>query len=163
MDSKLKNYENAERLLAETLFKSTNSVRKYYFTSGHICYDAVVYNKNNEAILVEIKVRSFNIKKYDDYIIEVDKLRRLISTGEKYKFDKILYINFFTTDKPEVYEFIIFNITERLKIWKDKQPVTETKLMNAETYISNTRKVYKEVIMLKYDETFDKKGEITLK
>jgi len=162
VDSKLLCYEKNERYLADKLFSSINTIEEYSFSSGKVCYDFIVKLKSGIKILGEIKVRNFKIDKYDDYILEVDKLVRLINVMKKYNFDRIYYINFFETDYEIAKDFIIFNLTERLKEWKVNKPKIEKRLMNYETYKSTDVKVFKDVIMLKYIDNIDARGIIML-
>jgi len=160
--SRLKEYEKKERYLASILFNNMKGIKEYSFTEGHICYDFIVTTETDKIIIGEIKVRNNNIDKYPDYILQVDKLHNLIKRAEKYNYDIIYYINFFKTKEKSQKDFIIFNLSERIKIWYKTKPKIHSMLMNAETFRSNKIKVYKDVILLKYDEKIDAKGNLSL-
>jgi hypothetical protein len=150
-----------ERHLAEELFKLIPTIKEYTFTEGRVCYDTIITLNNDKKILGEIKVRSFQINKYPDYILEGSKLISLINRKKKDGFDLIYYINFFT-NKDKLYDFIVFDLTARIKTWKINKPIITKMWMNAETHLSTTIKVPKEVILLKYDPEMDCKGILPL-
>jgi hypothetical protein len=162
MNANLKVFESKERNLCEKLFSIIPEIEAYRFTEGKICYDVVIMTKSKKVILGEVKVRSFEIHKYDTYILEVSKLISLINKQKKLGSDRIYYINFFSNKSEGVMDFIIFNLTERIKTWKKVKPITIKKYMNAVTYISKEDKVEKEVIMLVYDDKIDCQGVITV-
>lgn len=151
-----------ERLLTNKLLKNFNTIKDFYFTEGNVCFDCLVNMISGIKIIGEVKVRSFEINKYDDYIIEVAKLIRLMKKREQNEYDKICYINFFEHPKKTLKDFIVFNLSERIKEWKNKKPEVKKMWMNETTYLSKTKKVEKEVIMLKYDEKIDCKGTINI-
>ena len=148
MSQNLIKYEKNERYLATQLFKSIKTVKSYSFTQGRICYDFIVNTTDDKSIIGEIKVRSFDISKYPDYILQVDKLLGLIKRAKANKFDKIYYINFFISDKKGHIDYIIFELTERINEWKINRPQIKNMLMNAETHKSKEYKVWKDVILL---------------
>lgn len=150
-----------ERLLGTHLFKNIPTIKSYYFSTGHTCFDGVITTIKETNILFEIKVRQFDINKYDTYILEVDKLLNLIKKAKKNSFKIIYYINFFKNEETGLYDFLIFNLTERIRRWKTVKPLVERRWMNAQTYLSTTNKVLKEVIMLKYEPEIDGKGNFS--
>jgi hypothetical protein len=161
MNPKLAKYEKDERYLASKLFNQFKGIKSYTFTKGRICYDTTIILQNDDSILGEMKVRSFKIDKYDDYILEVVKLVSLIKKA-KAGGHMIYYINFFESDKRGMKDFIVFNISARLKEWKDKRPEVKKMWMNEVTFLSTDKKVMKDVIMLKYDPGKDMKGTFSL-
>lgn len=161
MNENLQNFERLERKLGAQLFKGISTIKSYYFTEGCVCFDGVITSDNDTTILFEIKVRQFDIDKYDSYILQVDKLKNLIKKSEKNNFDRIYYINFFKNETTGLYDFIIFNLSERIKEWKINKPEVQVRWMNAATFKSTTDKIQKEVIMLKYDSKIDGKGNFS--
>ena len=159
---KLAQYERNERYLGEELFKRLKTVKEYQFTSGRICYDSLVTNTENKHILVEIKVRRFRRERYNTYILQVDKLQNLIKRAEKMKLEEIRYINFFESDETNKVEFIIFNLSERIKQWQKKPPKVEKMKMNIETWKSEDVKALKDIILLEFDDKIDSKGDFYL-
>ena len=153
----LNNYEINERKLADELFKLIPTIESVEYTQGRICYDCLIKMKNQKTVLGEIKVRNIEINKYPDYILEVSKLISLINKYKKLGSDRIYYINFFSNKIEGIKDFIVFDLTARMKVWKENKPKIYKKYMNKVTYISN-EKVCKEVIMLQYDEKIDMKG-----
>lgn len=155
-------FERNERYLGEQLFKRLPTIKEYEFTTGRVCYDSLVTTKDNKKIIVEIKVRRFKREKYNTYILQVDKLQNLIKRANKLNLDQIRYINFFETDNPAVVEFIIFDLTPRIKEWTKHPPKVEVIPMNVETWKSTENKIYKQVILLEFDPKIDAKGDIGL-
>ena len=158
----LAQYERNERYLGEQLFKRLPTIKEYEFTSGRICYDSLVTTTENKHILVEIKVRRFRRERYNTYILQVDKLQNLIKRAEKMKLEEIRYINFFESDNPAKVEFIIFNLSERIKQWQKKPPKVEKMKMNIETWKSEDVKALKDIILLEFDDKIDSKGDFYL-
>lgn len=150
-----------ERLLMEKLFSKIPSIESWQFTQGRICYDAIVKTNKNETILVETKVRAIERDKYEDYILEVQKLIGLLKRKKDNGYDKIYYCNFFKTEKSEMQEFIIFDLTPRIEQWKLIPPDVIFKYMNKATFLGDN-KTLKEVIMLRYDDKTDCKGIFAL-
>lgn len=147
-----------ERYLTDKLFRGIGTIKTYSFTTGNICYDGTCTTTNDVTILFEVKVRSFKADKYPDYILQVDKLISLINRAKNMNLKRIYYINYFITDTPGVYDFIIFNLTPRIEEWKKTKAPVVQKSMNAATFKSTENKIIKEVILLKYDETMDARG-----
>lgn len=162
MTQTLKNYEKNERYLATRLFAHFNTIKEYSFTEGHICYDFLIKLIDDKTIIGEIKVRNFKTDKYPDYILQVDKLIGLIKRATRNNYDKIYYVNFFKSEDNTRKEFIIFDLTVRIKEWKVNRPTVKRMLMNAETHKSTEVKVFKDVILLKYDENIDMRGNFSL-
>ena len=161
MNQKLAEYEYNERLLTGKLLKRYDNIDKFKFTSGRICFDTEIHFRNGVKALMETKVRTFEIDRYEDYILQVDKLKSLIKKAQKKGSNAIFYVNFFNSDNPGVKDFIIFDLTSRIQEWKTKRPQVKRMYMNAVTYLGN-QKIEKEVIMLRYDENIDRKGQISL-
>lgn len=155
-------FERNERYLGEQLFKRLPTIKEYEFTSGRICFDSLVTTTENKHILVEIKVRRFRRERYNTYILEVTKLQGLIKKAEKLKQDTILYVNFFECDETNKVEFIIFNLSERIKQWQKKPPKVEKMKMNIETWKSEDVKALKDIILLEFDDKIDSKGDFYL-
>ena len=158
----LAQYERNERYLGEQLFIRIPTIKEYEFTSGRICFDSLVTTTENKHILVEIKVRRFRRERYNTYILQVDKLQNLIKRAEKMKLEEIRYINFFESDNPAKVEFIIFNLSERIKQWQKKPPKVEQMKMNVETWKSEDVKALKDIILLEFDDKIDSKGDFSL-
>ena len=154
-------FENTERFLAFKLLNTFDTVQQIDFTSGKICYDVEINLKNNKKALGECKVRNFQADKYPDYILEVMKLTSLIKKAQKTNSEFIYYINFFINEDNTKRDFIIFNLSERCKVWKTEKPQIKKMWMNHCTYISNV-KVEKEIILLQYDPKIDKRGTFSL-
>jgi len=161
MNAKLAEYEHNERYLTGKLLKKYDNIDNYKFTSGKICFDTELFFKNGVKALAETKVRSFEMNRYSDYILQANKLVALIKKAQKRGSDAIFYINFFESDNPGVKDFIIFDLTSRIQEWKINRPQVKRMYMNAVTYLGN-QKIEKEVIMLRYDESIDRKGQISL-
>jgi len=161
MNAKLAEYEHNERYLTGKLLMKYDNIDNYKFTSGKICFDTELFFKNGVKALAETKVRSFEMNRYSDYILQANKLVALIKKAQKRGSDAIFYINFFESDNPGVKDFIIFDLTSRIQEWKINRPQVKRMYMNAVTYLGN-QKIEKEVIMLRYDESIDRKGQISL-
>lgn len=162
MNANLKMYEANERLLADKLLKDVDSIEDYFFTSGKVCNDIEIVMKDSRKIIGEVKVRNFKSDKYPDYILEVGKLISLCKKAKAKGSKEIMYFNFFKTDNPETMDFIVFNLTPRIQDWQINKPLIIHMYMNQCTYLSLTKKVEKQIIMLRYDENIDKRGTISL-
>jgi len=160
--STLQEFESKERQLCSQLFKRINTIKEYEFTSGRICFDFTLKTTQNKRIIGDVKCRRFKRDKYNTYILEVTKLQGLIKKAEKLKQDTILYVNFFETDEANKVEFIIFNLSERIKLWKKKPPKVEQMKMNVETWKSEDVKALKDIILLEFDDKIDSKGDFYL-
>lgn len=153
----LKEYEVTERQLMEKLFSKIPSIVSYEFTSGRICYDAIIKTDKEQTILMETKVRNIEIDAYENYILEVQKLISLINKKKLNNYDKIYYCNFFKSKDSLLQEFIIFDLTPRIEMWKYDKPTIIYRRMNRAT-CQGDDKVLKEIIMLEYDPKIDYKG-----
>lgn len=158
MTQNLINYEKNERVLTTQLLNRIPTVKDYSFTSGHICYDCLINLKDGRTIIGEVKVRNFELGKYPDYILQVDKVVNLNKQAVTNHYDLIYYINFFKSSEPNRVDFIIFNLTERIKEWRSIRPEVKKMWMNSETHLSTTNKTEKEVILLRYNEKIDMTG-----
>ena len=107
-------------------------------------------------------MRRFRRERYNTYILQVDKLQNLIKRAEKMKLEEIRYINFFESDETNKVEFIIFNLSERIKQWQKKPPKVEKMKMNIETWKSEDVKALKDIILLEFDDKIDSKGDFYL-
>lgn len=151
-----------EKLLTRTLLSSMRGIERFYLTSeDHLPYDAVATTVSGISTLIETKVRNFSINNYQEFILEIEKLDK-ISNAAKSNNLKILYINFFKTDEPEKWDYIIFNITGRIRKWDEEKPEVKCIYANDKTFVSTMNKRDKWVIMLKYDITIDQRGTISL-
>lgn len=162
MNQKLIAFEKNERTLAARLFSHIPTIKGYTFSEGKLCWDAIITLDDDRKVLSEFKVRNFEADKYPDYILEVAKLVNLINKTKENGYDLLYYINFFENSNPALKDFIIFNLSERIKVWKVKPPQTIFKSMNKATFMSIYDKCEKEVIMLSYDEKIDCRGIITM-
>jgi hypothetical protein len=158
----LLSYKTKERKYAEELFKIMPDIKSYTFTEGKICYDTEIILNNDVKILGEIKIRQFDIHKYDSYILEVAKLISLIKKYKKMGSDRIYYINFFKGEYDGIKTFIIFDLTPRIEIWKTIRPKIYKKYMNRETFKSTEDKISKDVILLEYDCNIDCQGILSV-
>lgn len=161
INEQLKIYEENERYLCYKLFQHIPTIRDYYFTNGKIAFDTIITLENETKILGEVKVRQFEANKYPDYILEVSKLISLIKRHKEKGTDLIYYFNFFDGKKPEIKEWIIFNLTPRIMNWKVNKPKIEKRWMNEATFVSN-HKIQKEVIMLQFNPETDMRGFLAL-
>ena len=150
--------EYTERELATRLFKMVN-ITKYAFSKGRVAYDTIFLNLTGNKILGEIKVRNFEANKYNDYILQVDKVQGMHRRGILNNCSKLYYINFFVSNNK--IEFITFDLTPRILEWQTNPPKVEKRIMNAVTCVRDQEKIYKDVIMLKYDEKLDCRGILT--
>ena len=158
----LKMYENRERYLTYYLLSHKKEFKSFYLCDAHVCYDAVATTVNDISALIEVKVRDNAIDKYPDYILEIDKLDKLINAA-KAKNYKILYINYFATETPDQWDYIIFNITARIREWEiNGAPTPKVIYANEMTYVSKEKKKEKWVITLKYEPDKDEKGSFNL-
>jgi hypothetical protein len=157
----LDKYQTMERLLTGCLLSRFKNIQSYQLVNARLCYDAYM-KMNDRTYLIEVKVRQFEIDKYDSYFLEMAKLNNL-QTSAKAGNLGILYINYFKTEDPEIYDYIIFNMDARFKEWaKGNTPAIQTISMNERTFVSTDSKIPKFVIQLKYEKNKDKKGTITL-
>lgn len=158
----LKKYEDMERLLGHYLLSHLKGIKSYYLTDAHLPYDAVAVTNSEISALIEIKVRDNTINQYPDYILEVEKLDKLVNAAKAHN-HKILYINFFKTEVPEQWDYIIFNITARLREWAEHGPPSaQCILANDKTFVSKDNKREKWIIRLKYEDDKDQKGRLRL-
>lgn len=150
-----------EKLLTRYLLSHMGGIKSFYLTSEHYAYDAVAVTKSEITTLIETKVRDNKIDVYPDYILEVEKLEKLVNAAKPNN-HKILYINFFKTYEPEKWDYIIFNITGRIRKWDEEKPEVKCIYANDKTFVSKQNKRDKWVILLKYDESMDQRGQINL-
>jgi hypothetical protein len=155
----LQQYEKNERILATKLFSLIPTIKAYEFTEGRICYDTIIHLENGNTILGEIKVRNCEFETYPDYILEVMKFKSLCKRMKDNNYNLLYYINFFNNEKEELKDFVVFNLSARIKEWQVTLPTIQHKWMNEVTFKSN-HKVQKEVLMLKYDKNKDWFGTI---
>lgn len=153
----LANYEAAERTLAEKVFTDYgNKITAYEFSEpkDRKPYDgSYIINPNDPSIFIEIKVRSFPIDKYNEYILEMPKLQSLGKLNDKGYL--VQYWNFFKNE-DNTYDLIIFNLKWRIYLWRKLGPsIIKRMWCNAQTFRSSERKTVKEVVMLTYDDTMD--------
>jgi len=155
-------FEKRERDLATVLFTSLSWIKEYSFTSGPVFYDGIVTSIENTQAIFEIKCRDFDVYKYPNYFLELSKFQNLYKGSERTGY-KLLYINFFKTDKENVWDYIVFNLSRRIEEWKiNGAPATERILMNKKTFVSRQDKIYKETIRLSYEHDKDLKGTVLL-
>lgn len=158
----LKKYENMEKLLTHYLLSHIGGIKSFYLTEAHLPFDAVAVTKSDLTALIEVKVRNNLIDQYPDYILEIEKLDKLVNAA-KAKDHKILYINFFKTEVPEQWDYIIFNISGRLREWNEHgAPTPQCILANDKTFVSKENKREKWIIRLKYEDDKDQKGSFNL-
>lgn len=157
----LKEYEFKERQLTDKLLKNFNNIEQYKLINARLCYDFWMQIKG-QIYLGEVKVRNFTIDKYDNYFIETEKLNNLLMSA-KIKNLGIVYVNYFKTDSPENWNWILFNLRERANKWnKDNIPSVEFIEMNDRTFVSTENKRHKLIIRLKFDPQIDRKGTLIL-
>lgn len=160
----LQAYESNERNLTTQLFnQSALPINKVSYTTGRIAYDAIATLNNNQTILIEIKVRNCYIDTYPNLFLQKDKLMSLIKYRDRFNNNYIWYVNHFNhhiDDSKK--DFIIFNLHRRIEEWRSNPPIIEQRLMNAETCRSNEDKMYKDVILLQYNEKIDRKGTYSI-
>jgi len=150
-----------ERLLTDCLLRQFRNIESYHLVNARLCYDAYM-KMNGKTYLIEVKVRQFEIDKYDSYFLEMAKLNNLQISAKAGNLG-ILYINYFKTEDPNTYDYIIFNMNARFKEWASGSiPPVQTISMNEKTFVSTEDKIPKFVIQLKYESNKDKKGAITL-
>jgi hypothetical protein len=155
-------FEDREKYLAHYLLSHLKGVKSFYLTGAHLPFDAVAVTKSDITTLIEIKVRDNTINQYPDHILEVEKLDKLVIAA-KAKNHKILYINFFKTEAPEQWDYIIFNMTGRIREWNEHGPPTaQIILANDKTFVSKENKREKWIIKLKYEDDKDQKGSLNL-
>jgi hypothetical protein len=151
-----------EKILTHYLLRHMSGIKSFYLTEAHLCFDAVAVTNSGITTLIETKVRDNNVNQYPDYILEIEKLDKLMNAA-KAKDHKILYINFFKTDAPETWDYIIFNITGRLREWSEHGPPTpQCLLANDKTFVSTEKKREKWILRLKYESDKDQKGTLNL-
>ena len=156
----LAEYELRERALTRELFDNLPWIKSYSFTSGPVFYDGIAISQDDRKAIFEIKVRDFPIDKYPDYFLEVAKFRNLYAGAERTG-HKLLYINYFSTEEPERWDYIVFNLSRRIEEWKvNGAPATERIRMNRKTFVSTYDKIYKDIIRLEYEEDKDKTGSV---
>jgi len=154
----LAEYELRERELTVQLFDSLSWIKSYSFTSGPVFYDGIAISQDDRKAIFEIKVRNFPIDKYPDYFLEVSKFKNLYAGAERTG-HKLLYINYFITDDPGRWDYVVFNLSRRIEEWKiTGAPATERIRMNRKTFVSTYDKIYKDVIRLSYEQEKDRKG-----
>lgn len=160
MHNNLQKFTDNERNLMTQFFKTFDeNVEAYQFTEGNVFYDYhYITNVSDPSIFGEIKVRSFPIEKYPDYIIELQKLNnltRLVNDG----FD-VQCANFFKNQNG-TYDLIVFNIPYRVQLYREMgyEKVVKQMWMNETTFKSRSKKMMKDVILLKFDPMIDTKFE----
>ena len=155
-------FENREKDLTRYLLSHMKGVKSFYLTDAHLPYDAFVVSKSDITAIIETKVRDNTINLYPDYIMETEKLFNLISAATANN-HKILYINFFKTEKPEQWDYIIFNISCRIREWGEHgSPDAQCILASDKSFISKEKKKEKWIIRLKYEQDKDEKGTLNL-
>lgn len=156
---KLNKYEKAERELG-TLFcySFADKIKQAAHTppNSYATYDMwyCTFKEPDVSTIVEIKVRNFDVDKYDSFIIEKNKLKNLLKQVKEGKHS--IYLNFFKNENG-YYDAIAFDVEKRIPEWKVNGLPIENKWMNSATFRSTTKKVEKEVIMLRYNEKYDTK------
>lgn len=160
MHNNLEKYTRNERNLMTQFFETFDEiVEAFQFTEGNVFYDYhYITSVSDPSIFGEIKVRSFPIEKYPDYIIELQKmnnLAKLVNDGFYVQFS-----NFFK-NKNGTYDLIVFNITYRVQLYRKMgyENVVKRMYMNETTFKSRSKKVMKDVILLKFDPMIDTKFE----
>lgn len=157
----LDKFQTMERLLTDCLLSRFTNIQSYQLVNARLCYDAYM-KMNDRTYLIEVKVRGFEIDKYDSYFLEVVKLNNLQISAKAGSLG-ILYINYFKTEDPNIYDYIIFNMDARFKEWAlGNTPKIETISMNSKTFVSTEDKIPKFVIQLKYEKNKDSKGTIKI-
>lgn len=149
--SNLLDYENRERELAKVMFTYTSKISRLEFTPtcSYMRYDGVFYIGNKRCVF-EIKVRDFPRLTYDEYILEVKKLKNL--THHYNNGYQVFYINIFKEDF-DMYSAILFNLSRRIKNGFESDIIK--KEMNEATFKNKYNKTEKDVIMISYDSTID--------
>lgn len=157
--NKFSNYETVERKLLNELMLLLTITGFTLSTIGDYSRTDGEYN-DGEKVRFEIKVRNFSKNKYNDYLLEFDKLEQLYNFY-KSGYDRIEYINFFNEGNGE-YSCIIFDLKKRVKMWlKDGKKVNDifySKYLPSSTAINRGWR-YKKVTMLipnKYDKKIDR-------
>lgn len=149
-------YEENERNLAEQVYKtfkiehfnySNPDSRRPWDTSYKI-------KEKDPSIFVEIKVRSFKIDRYEDFILEKAKLNSLIKLYNQGFAPE--YWNFFLAD-DNTYDLIIFKLNKRILKWGQDEIPFESKRMNYQTFTGQENKIMKEIVMLRYEKGLDAK------
>jgi hypothetical protein len=153
----LSTYENQERFLAYKLLTTSPNIKEIYFTkpNSRTPYDGIYIKYDGTRILFEIKVRSFELDTYPDYILERGKLQNLIKQIERGY--NVAYINIFPTSNRDVYSAILFDLNARYARWKKYGISYVQRWMNTATFKSTSKKSSKEVVMLKYEDVWDHK------
>jgi len=163
MSKTLAEYEITERKLATKLFEKFPTIQSYSFSQGRVAFDTIFITGEGIKVIGEIKVRNFSVNKYSDYILQVDKVQGIYKRALLNNCKRIYYINFFKNpERPDVIEFIVFNLTPRIAVWKINRPVVEKRMMNAQTCDPTSGKMIKDVIMIKYNHETDMRGSFSL-
>lgn len=144
-------FETKERVLTNNLFINNKSISNLEFTppNSYSRYDGT-FTLNNIPCLFEVKVRNFSFQTYNSWILQLDKYQGLIQYVRSHA---LMYINFFTTNEPDIYSAALFNISKRYKMWENNPPIIN-KEMNAATFRSTQDKISKPVIMLSFNKEF---------
>lgn len=154
-------YEYNERLLTDCLLKKFNNIESYSFTNARLCYDGW-FKINGKTYLLEVKVRGNTINQYPDYFLETAKLNNLMESAKIQNLG-VVYINYFKTEDPQKWDYIIFNLRARANAWNENnKPTVEFIPMNEKTFESRDKKVQKLVIRLNFNDRIDTKGTINL-
>jgi hypothetical protein len=151
-------YENAERALTEQVYNIFN-VEYFNFSNpdARRPWDSTYKLKESDpSIFVEVKVRNFNINKYEDFILETAKLKSL--TKIQQQGNPTEYWNFYRNDLG-FYDLIIFKLTKRINEWTVTRVPVQQKYMQYQTFTQNDNKVMKEIVMLKFERGNDAKFE----
>lgn len=150
-------YEKHERSLGlQFIYSFSDKIDNYEFTPPHSksFYDGwySTITSPDSSVCFEIKVRNFPLFKYPDYILQVDKLKNLLKLVKKGH--QVKYMNFFKNDAG-FYDCVVFDINKRVPGWKKNGIKSEKMLMNEATYKNDNKKVFKDVVMLKFNEEID--------
>jgi hypothetical protein len=153
----LETYENEERYLAKKLLETSSNIKEINFTrpEQRKFYDGWYIKNNETSVFFEVKCRAFSIDRYPDFIMEKKKLENLLSLVGQGK--RVAYINIFTTQSPDYYSAILFDLNGRYEQWKESGIPYERRYMNSQTFVSRSNKIEKEVYMMQYDSNIDHK------
>ena len=155
----LEYYEIRERNLTTQYFKTfSDDYYAYNFTEedSHTGYDGTyTHSETDPSTFFEVKVRSYPIEKYPDYIIEYRKVNSLATwynTGYPVK-----YMNFFQ-NSDGTYGLIVFDLDYRIQQWRKMgiKNVVQKKWMRQYTCYDRGS-CTKEVIMIANDAMIDLK------
>lgn len=154
--SALHYYESRERILTKQLLQELPNVKTIHFTTEEErkFYDGWYTTKDGHTVYFEVKVRDFEINKYNDWIMEEHKLNNLIKLSTQ---GLVLYINIFKTDREDEYSAILFSINGRLNEWDRNGIPVEEKYMAKQTFRGRENKCTKRVIMFRFEEGIDTK------